>query len=146
MGQIKLCYIQSFNDGYLDEGRSLRIKLMQKKLWIFLGSLFCLVGFVGVFLPLLPTTPFVLVAAFCFERGSPEFHQKLLENKYLGPPLKDWQRHKRIRRKTKIIATLLILVSSYWPLSNPNIPVIGKVCVALILLGVVLFLTTRNES
>jgi uncharacterized membrane protein YbaN (DUF454 family) len=119
---------------------------MQKKLWIFVGCLFCLIGFIGVFLPLLPTTPFVLVAAFCFERGSPEFHQKLLDNKYLGPPLRDWQEHKRIKRKTKVFATTLIVVSSYWPLSNPNIPFVGKLSVGILLLGVILFITTRKES
>lgn len=78
---------------------------------------YCLIGcgvvsvglaVLGAILPLLPTTPFLLLAAACFARSSPHFHQKLLENRYFGDDLQRWERDKSISRKTKFKAMALI--------------------------------------
>jgi uncharacterized membrane protein YbaN (DUF454 family) len=61
-------------------------------------------GVAGVFLPLLPTTPFVLVAAWCFARSSPRLHAALLADKRLGPPLRRWQEERAISRRGKFVA------------------------------------------
>lgn len=79
---------------------------MAKYLWISVGALSVALGFVGIFVPLLPTTPFLLLAAFAFSKGSERLHTWLVEHPTLGPPIKDWQEHGAISRKAKILATV----------------------------------------
>ena len=61
-------------------------------------------GIVGIFLPLLPTTPFVLLAAACYARGSERFHQWLLANRTFGPMVREWENHRSLPYRTKITA------------------------------------------
>ena len=82
-----------------------------RRVFIGLGFISLLVGFVGVLLPVLPTVPFVLLAAFCFARGSSRFHRWLLDHRFTGPLIRDWYQHQSIRRSTRQGATLLILLS-----------------------------------
>ena len=65
-------------------------------------------GLVGIFLPLLPTTPFVLLAAACFARGSERFHQWLLANRTFGPMVYEWERHRSLPYRTKVTAIVLM--------------------------------------
>ena len=69
-----------------------------------LGFVFFGLGFVGVFLPGLPTTPFMLLALWAFARSSRRFHDWLYHHKVFGPPLKQWDQHHIISIKAKIIA------------------------------------------
>ncbi len=73
-------------------------------------------GVVGVFLPVLPTTPFIILAAFCFSRSSERWHKWLLNNQEFGPALSDWERYGVIRLRAKLLASVLIAVSftSMW--------------------------------
>jgi uncharacterized membrane protein YbaN (DUF454 family) len=79
-------------------------------LYKLLGFIFLGLGVIGVFLPLLPTTPFLLVAAGCFAKSSEKWHQWLLSNRIFGPVIADWQEKKCISVSTKIIAVSLILL------------------------------------
>ncbi|HVL08431.1 MAG TPA: YbaN family protein [Burkholderiaceae bacterium] len=72
--------------------------------WMVLGWLALLAGAIGVFLPVLPTTPFVLLAAACFARGSPRFYFWLSSHRVFGPLLRDWQTHRSIPRRAKQLA------------------------------------------
>lgn len=65
-------------------------------------------GVIGIFVPLLPTTPFMLLAAACFARGSRRFHDWLLANRTFGPLIHEWQRHRSIPRRTKVAAIALM--------------------------------------
>jgi uncharacterized membrane protein YbaN (DUF454 family) len=78
------------------------------------GIFFVGLAILGVVLPILPTTPFLLVAAACFAKSSPEMQQKLLENKTFGPLIHDWQKYRSIPRKAKRIALLTIVLSVCW--------------------------------
>ncbi len=80
-------------------------------LLIILGWFFIILGAIGAVLPLLPTTPFLILALACFAESSPRFHQMLLNNKWFGPPLAQWQNTKTIRREIKSKVMLLITVS-----------------------------------
>jgi|TARA_B110000971_G_scaffold120114_1_gene122931 uncharacterized membrane protein YbaN (DUF454 family) len=77
-----------------------------KYVWIGLGWLFVFLGVVGIALPLLPTTPFLLAAAVCFSRGSQRMHDWLLNHPTLGPPIVNWQTNRTITRKIKVVALL----------------------------------------
>jgi uncharacterized membrane protein YbaN (DUF454 family) len=65
-------------------------------------------GLLGVVLPLLPTVPLIILAAFCFARSSETMHQWLVEHPKLGPGIADWRAHGAISRKGKRLATLSI--------------------------------------
>lgn len=72
------------------------------------GLVFLGLGIAGVFLPVLPATPFVLLAAACFARASPWFYNWLLNNRLFGPTVLEWRRHRSIPYRTKITAIVLM--------------------------------------
>ncbi len=78
------------------------------------GIIFVGLAILGVILPILPTTPFLLVAAACFARSSPAMQRRLLANKTFGPMIHDWQKHRSIPRKAKRIALLTMVLSVCW--------------------------------
>jgi hypothetical protein len=63
---------------------------------------------VGVVTPVLPTTPFLLVAAACFARASPRFYNRLLSQPTFGPLIRDWREHRAIPRRARALALVLI--------------------------------------
>lgn len=79
-------------------------------LWISIGLLFLLLAIIGVVLPLLPTTPFVILAAACFARSSPRLHGWLLNSEVFGPALRDWETNKCVSQRVKIIAIVMMTV------------------------------------
>jgi len=84
---------------------------MVRYIWLSFGWLFVALGVVGIVLPLLPTTPFLLVAAFCFSRGSPRLLAWLLDHAHLGPPVRAWQAHGAIATRFKVAALVFMTVS-----------------------------------
>jgi uncharacterized membrane protein YbaN (DUF454 family) len=75
------------------------------------GTVFLVLGIVGIFLPLLPTTPFVLLAAACYARGSRRFYDWLLASRTFGPMILEWRQHGSIPYRTKITAIVLMSVT-----------------------------------
>ncbi len=114
-----------------------------KLLYIFLGWIFFLLGVIGIFLPLLPTTPFLLLAGFCFSKGSKKFHAWLINHKYFGPPINDWKSQGVIRIQHKCLATLMLTISAVFIFPKQQIPLIGKISFAVIACGVLLFIWSR---
>ncbi len=78
---------------------------------VLLGFVFLAVGAIGVFVPLLPTTPFVLVAGACFLRGSRKLNVWLLRTRFFGRIIREWRAHQTIPRRAKRIALVLIVLS-----------------------------------
>lgn len=76
-----------------------------------LAWLMVAIGVVGVFLPVLPTTPFMILAAALFARSSPRFEQWLLDHPQYGQPLIDWRREGAISQKAKIASVSLMTLS-----------------------------------
>ena len=72
--------------------------------WILTGLVSLALGSLGVFLPLLPTTPFILVSAFAFAKSSDRLHQWLVDHDVFGPLIANWREHGAISRKTKIVS------------------------------------------
>jgi uncharacterized membrane protein YbaN (DUF454 family) len=95
---------------------------MKQALWsravrickVIAGMFFVVVGSLGIFLPLLPATPFFVLAAICFARSSERFHNWLLNNKWFGAYIKNYREGKGILLRQKIIVlSLLILTIGY---------------------------------
>lgn len=80
-------------------------------LLIAAGSLCVVLGLIGILLPLLPTTPFLLLAAACYARASRRFYHWLLANRTFGPLIHEWRRHRSIPYRTKISAIALMSVT-----------------------------------
>lgn len=84
---------------------------LKRTIFLALGSLFFILGLIGVVLPILPTTPFMILSAACFAESSPRFHQYLLNNPWFGKDLQRWERNKTMKRSTKKRATWVIIIS-----------------------------------
>ena len=79
-----------------------------RALFVGLGVTALALGIAGIVLPVLPTTPFVLLAAACFARGSTKFHDWLLAHPLFGPRIVEWQEYGSIPWRTKIVAIVLM--------------------------------------
>ena len=98
-----------------------RLELKKNKvvraLYMIGGTLSLVLGVIGIFVPGLPTTPFVLLSAALYAKSSEKLYNLLLDNKYLGPRIKNFQRQKGVTLKGKyrIIALMLtmVLISSF---------------------------------
>lgn len=84
---------------------------MKNHLYIFLGWLAVALGVVGILIPILPTTPFLVLALALFAKSSPKFHQIILNNRWVGDILKQWENSKTVSRRIKYRASLLVVVS-----------------------------------
>lgn len=111
-------------------------------LWALFGGLSLAVGAIGIFLPLLPTVPLLLLAAFCFARSSNRLHGWLLNHPTFGPPIKDWNQNGAINQKAKYLATLSVILAFTLAAIFGVKPVILAVQ-ASVLICVMIFIWTR---
>lgn len=79
---------------------------------MFIGIISLILGIIGAFLPIMPTTPFILLSAACFARSSEKMHKMLIENKYFGDILKNYQDGLGISKKIKMRAIVFFWTSS----------------------------------
>ncbi len=109
-----------------------------RHLYLALGWACVLVGLIGAFLPLLPTTVFLLIAAWAFSRSSPRWHRWLREHVHFGESIRAWEEHHAMPRRAKRIAFLALALSYaftayvFGPFSWAA--VIGGVCIAAVAL------------
>ena len=103
---------------------------MRRWLFVALGGVFVALGVVGVVLPGIPTTPFLLLASYFFVRSSPALHQRLLGSKLFGPTLRDWQRHKGVKRRTKWISITCCSLMIGLSIGTGGLPWVGRVVIA----------------
>ena len=87
---------------------------MSRPLFFLLGWGFFALGALGVFLPVLPTTPFMLLALWAFARSSERFHQWLYHHRLFGPPLQRWEEYRVIPRGAKVFALSMMAVSLFY--------------------------------
>lgn len=91
--------------------------------FVALGCLCVALGVAGAFLPLLPTTPFMLLAAACFARASTRFYNWLLNTRAFGPSILEWRLHRSIPYRVKLIAitmmALTLSISVIWVIEEP---------------------------
>jgi len=83
----------------------------KKNIFILLGWSFVILGIVGAILPLMPSTVFFIIAAWFFARSSPNFHNKLLTNKYVGKHIKNFYEKNGMPLKSKVISIAMIFLT-----------------------------------
>lgn len=81
------------------------------KILVVLGSFFLALGIIGIFIPILPTTPFLLLATACYARGSKRFYNWLINNKWLGEYIKNYREGKGISSNIKIISITMLWIT-----------------------------------
>ena len=111
--------------------------------YLILGWLFIVLAFIGLFLPLLPTTPFVLLSAYLFSKSSEKLHQWLLQQKTFGPLINNWQNYGVINRKSKILSTALIIPLFSYTLIFIPVSLVIKIIVTTIGALVLTFIWSR---
>ncbi len=113
--------------------------------WLAIGWVSVALGIAGIPLPLLPTTPFLLLAAVAFAKSSPRFHAWLLSHPRLGPQILDWQQRGAIRPRAKIAAMVALAASFGISLA---IGFDGRILAAqaIALVAVATFILTRNSA
>ena len=118
---------------------------VNRVLWLALGSVATGLGILGAVLPLLPTTPLLLLATFAFSRSSPRVHSWLVAHPRFGPPIRDWQRHRAIAGRAKVAALVAMIVTL---LAGVLMGIPGWILVvqAVALLIVAVFILTRPSA
>ncbi|MCB1519154.1 MAG: YbaN family protein [Hyphomicrobiaceae bacterium] len=113
--------------------------------WLALGVGAMGCGIAGIVLPLVPTTPFLLVAAYAFAQSSPTLHDWLVTHPRFGPVIADWRTHGAIDRRTKVLAVIvmvLMLLGSW--MAGLGLPLL--LLQAGVLAAVALFILTRPDA
>jgi uncharacterized membrane protein YbaN (DUF454 family) len=112
--------------------------------YLLVGHTSMAVGFVGIFVPLLPTTPFVLLAAVCYSRGSERFHTWLHDHPRFGPMIRSWREHGAIGRRAKIAASITLLLSITFSVIRLDLP--WNAIALLVCASVLTFILTRPSD
>ncbi|MEM1129111.1 MAG: YbaN family protein [Pseudomonadota bacterium] len=111
-------------------------------LWIGLGFAALGVGIAGIVLPLIPTVPLLLLAAFCFARSSPALHHWLVTHPVYGPHIQDWRDRGAIRPRAKRLATVSIAAAFALSVALGLRPAILAIQ-AIVLTAVLIFIWSR---
>jgi len=111
-------------------------------LYITLGFINVILGIIGAFLPVMPTTPFILLGAYFFARGSDRWHNWLLSHKIFGPLIIAFRDEKRIPLKVKFLVTgmICVTVTSTWLWVHP--PLFGLIGMGAVCGGVIIYIWT----
>jgi uncharacterized membrane protein YbaN (DUF454 family) len=95
---------------------------IMRGVYIIVGTIALVIGAIGLFLPVIPTTPLIILAAACYYRGSERLHAWILSNKWFGETIKNYQAGRGLTRDTKVKAIsmmwAMILISTWFFVSN----------------------------
>ena len=112
-------------------------------LWIALGSIFVAIGYVGIFVPGLPTTIFLILAAGCYIRSSKKLYNWLINNKLFGQYIRDYYEGKGMPLKAKISAISMIIIFCGFAVIFAIDPILIDIIVGLIGLTAILYISFR---
>ncbi len=110
------------------------------------GFLLAALGIMGAFIPIMPSIPFFIIASVCFSKSSEKFHNLLLNNKWVGPYIKEYHENNGIKLKTKIIFIIFqwagLLSTSIFLVHN----IFGRILMAAIALGTTIYILSLKTA
>ena len=113
---------------------------MMSGIYIVVGTIALVIGAIGLFLPVIPTTPLVILAAACYYRGSERLHNWILSSRWIGDTVKNYQEGRGLTRDTKVRAISMMwamtLISAWFFVSNPVV----RVAIICVVMGVTVYL------
>ncbi|MDD2200269.1 MAG: YbaN family protein [Bacteroidales bacterium] len=116
-------------------------KNIYKLLLIITGSLFLVLGTIGIVVPVLPTTPFLLLTALCYAKSSEKFYNWLINNKVFGIYIKNYREGKGIPVRVKLFAISLlwvaILISAFFAVENNALKILLIVIAILVSIHII---------
>ena len=110
---------------------------IKRMLFVLVGTLFLAIGFVGIIIPVLPTTPLLLLAAACYLRGSERLHRWMIENRIFGEFIRDYTEGRGIKPRQKVITLAFLWMT---------IPFSALYLVEYLLVRILLFLIATAVS
>ncbi len=134
----------------VDESLSAQTKVSKRKLirvlLLVAGSFSLFLGIIGIFLPLLPTTPFLLLTAACYLRSSERMYNWLLNNKRFGEYIKNYQSGKGIPLKTKIFAISTLWITIFISMFFMIVKISGITAEGILVIRVILLIIATSVS
>lgn len=121
------------------------VKFAFKTVLFIFGWISLILGLIGAVLPLLPTTPFFILAAYLFSKSSPRVHSWLTSLPYFGDAIIDWERDRVIRPKAKYLSVIVIIIVFGLSLVLAKIPIALKFMLVVIGLSCITFIVTRKS-
>jgi len=123
---------------------------LKRKLLIIAGTIFTGIGVVGIFIPILPTTPLLILAAACYARSSQSFYNRLLNNRFFGAYLKNYIEGKGVPIKIKIGTIVLLWITigctTAFAINNPAIRIVLFIIATGVTVHIVLIKTISKED
>lgn len=119
---------------------------MHKPVLITLGLVSVGLAVLGIFLPVLPTTPLLLLALACFAKSSEKLHDWLLANKTFGPLIRQWHETRSMSRKAKVYAIISIFIGGGISLLSVDTIMLKVLLIAVLLIPIVIILRIRTSE
>jgi len=117
-----------------------------KYFYFTLGWLFFTVGIIGAFLPVLPTTIFMILALWAFSKSSEKLHHWLYTHRIFGAALQQWQQYKVIPRKAKILAVSMICFSMTYIYFYPLVTLKYTLLIEAVMFGVIIYILSKPSQ
>lgn len=121
-------------------------KRVRNTVLVGLGVLCLAVAAIGVLVPFLPTVDFLLLAAWCFYRGSPRLHRWLLSLKGVGPVIHDWEAHRVIRPRGKLWSVGMLSLAFGYVVFFADIRLVSRVLMGLLGGSIAIFILSRPSK
>jgi len=106
-----------------------------RRLYLAAGLLFVAFGAIGAVLPLIPTVPFLLLAAFFFARSNPVWEQRILDHRTFGPQVRDWRERRAIPRRVKLTAIASLAAGALFTFATLGFPYVWISLGVLVVIG-----------
>jgi uncharacterized membrane protein YbaN (DUF454 family) len=119
---------------------------MHKPLLITFGLICVGLAVLGIFLPVLPTTPLLLLALACFAKSSEKLYNWLLTNKTFGPLIRQWHETRSLPRKTKVYAFISIFIAGGISLLSMDMLILKLVLIAVLIIPVIIILRIKTTE